>query len=122
MATQVVTLSNPDSALGQGRSLIATAAAMGNADSTANVATLGFDEAALQISGTFGVGGSVTIEGSFDGTNFFALPGTSAITAAGIASITAVASRFLRARVTAGDGTTALVAVFFLRTRSRGMT
>lgn len=70
-------------------------------------------DVAVQASGTFGVGGSVTFEGSILGTVWFPLTlrgGTSAatFTAAG-GGLVQGAIRFIRPRVTAGDGTTALV-------------
>lgn len=124
MGIQAVTTTVPDTNLGSGkdRTLLAVSAAMANADTSAPVPLLGFDEVGVTVTGTFGAGGSVAIEGSFDGTNFFALPNvagtTVAITAAGYAYVLA-ATRFIRARVTAGDGTTALVMSIFLRTKSR---
>lgn len=66
---------------------------------------------AVQVTGTFGTGGSVRIEGSIDGANYAVLtdPQGNAldITAAKIESITEPV-RYIRPRVTAGDVTTAL--------------
>lgn len=69
----------------------------------------------VQVSGTFGVGGNVIIEGSNDGTNFFAL--NNALGTA-LATITAAALNsldqnclFLRPRVSAGDGTTSITVI-----------
>ena len=68
---------------------------------------------AVQATGTFGVGGSVAIEGSNDGTNWAALrdsTGTAiALTALTIIRDVLENTRFIRPRVTAGDGTTNLV-------------
>ena len=65
----------------------------------------------VQVSGTFGVGGSITIEGSMDGTVWAALhdPQGNAITFA-IAGIEFIVENtvLIRPNVTAGDGTTAL--------------
>lgn len=123
MATQPVVLSVPDTHMGAGRTVVATVSPtpLANGDNTASVSVLGFDEAVVAISGTFGAGGSVTVEGSIDGTTWYAVPSAVGlpITAAGVAALPNLFSRFLRARVTAGDGTTALTAVFLLRTRSR---
>ena len=76
----------------------------------------------FQVTGTFGAGGSVAVEGSNDGgTNYAALRDPSsttiAITAAGIKAVLEF-TQLIRPRVTAGDGTTALtVTAVFRRTR-----
>jgi len=66
----------------------------------------------VQVSGTFGAGGNCIIEGSNDGTTWATLMNSlgtalATITAAVIHDI-AQNTRFLRPRVSAGDGTTAL--------------
>ena len=65
----------------------------------------------VQVSGTFGAGGSVTIQGSIDGTTYADLhdPQGNALTftAAGI-EVIAENTILIRPNVTAGDGTTAL--------------
>lgn len=65
----------------------------------------------VQITGTFGAGGTVVLEGSNDGTNYVTLtdPQGNALskTAAGIEAIQEI-TRYIRPRVTAGDGTTDL--------------
>jgi len=66
----------------------------------------------VQVTGTFGVGGSVQLDRSNDGTNFV-LAGTP-ITAAGIQDITSYA-HYHRLRVTAGDGTTNLTGTIILK-------
>lgn len=76
-----------------------------------------YADRSVTVTGTFGAGGSVRIEGSLDGTNYFPLtdPQGNAldITSAKIEAITE-AVRYLRPRVTAGDGTTSLtVHIFF---------
>ena len=72
----------------------------------------------IQISGTFGVGGSITIQGSNDGSNWVALtdPQGNAITktAAAIEQVSEV-TRYIRPSVTAGDGTTALTVTMLAR-------
>ena len=73
----------------------------------------------FQVSGTFGVGGNLLIEGSNDGTNWNTLSdGTGAalgtVTAAALKQITE-APRFARPRVSAGDGTTNLTVVLMAR-------
>lgn len=72
----------------------------------------------VQVTGTWGAGGSISVEGSNDGSNWATLnnaQGTAAtLTANGIKQIVEV-PRYARVRVTAGDGTTNLVASFVLR-------
>lgn len=72
----------------------------------------------IQFQGTFGTGGTIQIEGSNDGTNYIVLtdPQGNAITktAAAIEAITEL-PRYIRPRVTAGDGTTNLVASLFMK-------
>lgn len=70
-----------------------------------------FADRSLQITGTFGSGGTIVWEGSNDGTNYVTLtdPQGNAIskTAAAIEAVTEV-TQWARPRVTAGDGTTDL--------------
>ena len=76
----------------------------------------------VQVAGTFGTGGSVTIEGSNDGTNFVVLtdPQGNAltVTAARIEQILEL-PRYVRPRVTAGDGTTSLTVTICMRRVTR---
>lgn len=85
-----------------------------NGDQTSNIPGPGWADRSLQITGTFGTGGQVTIEGSNDGINFFTLNDPFGVplvvTAASIKQITEV-TLFARARVTAGDGTTAITII-----------
>lgn len=76
----------------------------------------------FQVSGTFGVAGSVQIEGSDDGVNFIKLT-PAALVAAGFFAPLAVNERpkFLRCNVTAGDGTTALTVTGFLKKMRPGV-
>lgn len=123
MATAAITTTAPDTHLGYGRTLLNVSASMANGDNTASIPMMGFDAVSVQITGTFGAGGSVAVEGSHDGTNFFALPGISggtlAIIASSIVIIPYPTARFIRAHVTAGDGTTALIASILLATVGR---
>lgn len=63
----------------------------------------------VQAVGTFGAGGSIALEGSNDGTNYSALKdvanATVAMTDTSIIRVEGV-PRFVRPKVTAGDGTT----------------
>lgn len=70
-----------------------------------------YQDRTIQVGGTFGAGGSVTIKGTNDGTNWIALtdPLGNALTftAAGMKQITELPYQ-IRPEVTAGDGTTAI--------------
>lgn len=72
---------------------------------------VGAGDRVIQVTGTFGVGGTIIVEGSLDGTNWFQLrdPSSTAIsfTAAGLKAILE-APPYVRPRVTAGDGTTSI--------------
>lgn len=78
-----------------------------------------FADRCVQVTGTFGAGGSVTIQGSNDdGTTWSTLKdafGTAlTFTSAGIAQITEL-PQYIRPSVTAGDGTTAINVRIFMR-------
>lgn len=83
----------------------------------------GSGDRTVQVTGTFGVGGTVIVEGSLDGTNWFGLkdPGGTAIslTAAGLRAVLENCS-FIRPRVTAGDGTTSITAILLIRRNANG--
>jgi hypothetical protein len=68
-------------------------------------------ESFVAVTGTFGTGGSLTIQGSNDGTNWVAMSlqpsGAATFTAAGGGDL-AGTPRFVRPIVTAGDGATNL--------------
>jgi len=65
----------------------------------------------VQVTGTFGSGGTVVFEGYNDGVNYYTLTnplGTAiSVTAAGISQVME-ATAWMRPRITAGDGTTSL--------------
>lgn len=69
---------------------------------------------AMQVTGTFGSGGTVIIEGSMDGTNYYTLnnlQGTAiSITGAKIQAIQEVV-KYIRPKVSTGDGTTSITAI-----------
>ncbi len=80
-------------------------------DSGSPIEVVDFPDRTVTVTGTFGAAGSVTLQGSNDGTNWFALTDGqgNAITktAAGMELIVE-APRYIRPLVTAGDGTTNL--------------
>lgn len=77
-----------------------------------------FADKSVQVHGTFGVGGSITFEGSNDGTNWFPLTdlqGNAITKTAAALEHISEATVFVRPHVTAGDGTTSLTAILFVR-------
>jgi hypothetical protein len=92
-----------------------------NADG-APIAYAGAGGRTVQVNGTLGAGGTLIVEGSNDGTNWYQLSdlGGTAIsfTAAGLKGIREE-PLYVRPRVTAGDGTTSLTAVLAVRRNYR---
>jgi len=78
----------------------------------------GSADRSIQITGTFGAGGTLLFEGSNDGTTYATLTDPQgnalSITAAKIETVMELC-RFVRPRISAGDGTTSLVCTMFLR-------
>ncbi len=105
MATTVHT---SDAGSGQADGVVHTWAAIPNGNQ-GDAAGGPYITASFVVTGTFGAGGSIRLEGSQDGTNWFALSPV-ALTAAGIFAALGAAEhpKFIRPNVTAGDGTTAL--------------
>lgn len=89
-----------------------------NGDDGSPVQFGAFTDRSIQFVGTFGTGGTIVLEGSNDGVNYVALtdPQGNSIskTSASIEAISE-ATRYVRPRVTAGDGTTNLAAHLFMR-------
>lgn len=122
MATIALTRAYPaDDSFHQGavRVFSATPLTFAGSDQTAAIGPefANYRDRNVQVFGTFGAGGSIRIEGSHDGTNYAVLAdaqGTALdITTAKIEEIT-VPTLYMRARVTAGDGTTSLSVYFGL--------
>lgn len=93
-------------------------AACANGDSGDPVSLIQFSDRSVQVSGTLGAGGTMVIEGSNDGTTYYTLNDTFgnplSITALGLKGIAEIVA-YIRPRVTAGDGTTSLVATLICR-------
>lgn len=89
-----------------------------NGDDGAPAQWVDFADRCVQVTGTFGTGGSLTMEGSNDGTNFSSLadPQGNALTftSSKLEQVLEL-PRYVRPRVTAGDGTTSLVATLCMR-------
>lgn len=105
---------------GQRNAALVTWSGLLNGDDGAPFENADFVDRTAEVFGTFGVGGSVTLEGT-NVASYVALtdPQGNAITktAVGI-EIVEEAPRFTRPRVTAGDGTTNLTVTLWCR-RSR---
>lgn len=90
-----------------------------NGDDGSPVELADYADRSFQIQGTPGAGFSLTIEGSNDGTNYVALtdPQGNALTFSAVSKIEQVEEicRYMRPRVTAGDGTTSVVVTMFGR-------
>lgn len=106
---------------GQSNAILVTWAGLLNGDTGSPVEGVDFADRTAQISGTFGAGGSITMQGSNDNTNYDPLtdPQGNAITktAAGL-EVIVENPRYARPNVTAGDGTTSLTVTIWAR-RSR---
>lgn len=116
MPVQAVTTTQPQTIYGHSHQFVW--AAMANGDSGAPVSVPNEADRSIQFTGTFGAGGTVLMEGSNDGVTYFTLtdPSNTAIsaTAAALKQITEE-TLWLRPRVTAGDGTTAIIATLITR-------
>lgn len=98
--------------------VILTWGPMLNGDTGEPCAYPSHSDKSLQVTGTFGTGGSVAVQGSNDGVTFPALndfTGTViAMTAAGIKGV-GENTLYVRPAVTAGDGTTSLTVTMLLK-------
>lgn len=78
----------------------------------------GSADRSVQVTGTFGTGGTIRIEGSNDGSNYYPLTDPQGnnldFTSAKIEAVSEI-TRYIRPRVTAGDGTTSLTVTMLLR-------
>jgi hypothetical protein len=96
---------------GQANTILVSWTPMLNGDTGQPASISQYSDRTVHVTGTFSVGGTAVLEGSNDGTNWSTLTdltGTAiSKTAAGV-SIVAENPRFIRAHVTAGDGSTSL--------------
>lgn len=110
MAETALTSNTRDQAFGE-RSSMAIWTAIPNGNTGAPILMSTFSDRSVQVSGTFGAGGTVLLEGSNDGTTYATLtdPAGAAIsfTAAGLKQVLHI-TKYMRPRVSAGDGTTAI--------------
>lgn len=118
MATKPVTVSYAPNGAANGALVSWSALTFSGTDDGAPYEGVDFSDRTVQFDGTFGTGGSITLEGSNDGTNWFPLtdPQGNAITktAAGL-EVIEENPRYVRPRVTAGDGSTSLNCKLWVR-------
>jgi hypothetical protein len=101
-----------------GKSKLVTWTGLLNTDDGAPADWVDYSDRCFQVTGTFGAGGSVTIQGSNDGTNWAALadPQGNALTFTSQRIEQALElPRFVRPLVTAGDGTTSLTVTLCMK-------
>lgn len=122
MATVKVVLTelpNP----GEGKAYTASWPAMQNGDVGETLALHEYADRSVQVEGTIGAAGSVSIEGSNDKTNFDVIndPSSTPLTFTALGKIKAVLEAVYQARphVTAGDGATSITVTMFLRKTAR---
>lgn len=117
----MATITPTITALQDRNTVLATWANMANGDVGAPVAYPRHADKSVQVTGTFGAGGSVAVQGSNDGANYAALNDNGgtviAITAAAVKGV-GENTRSVRPAVTAGDGTTSLTVNMLLRSTS----
>jgi hypothetical protein len=113
MATKSVTMARVPG-VGDNRSWVAYwtgATALANGDDGTAIELSGSADRSVQVFGTFGTGGNLKIEGSMDGSTWATLndPASNALDIA-TAKIETVLelTRYIRPRVSAGDGSTSL--------------
>ena len=116
MATITPTITDP---FGDGsvRKIVWSSLTTSNADGAA-ADWIQWADRCIQFTGTFGAGGTIKLQGSNDGTNWFDLnnaQGTAiSVTAAALKQVVEL-SQYVRPYVSAGDGTTNLTATLVLR-------
>jgi hypothetical protein len=118
MATRAAVISNPTQYQFDDGTQVITWTGLLNGDDGAPVELPSHNDRSIQVVGTFGVGGTAVLEGSNNGTDWAGLstPASVAIsiTAPGIRAVLEL-PRYIRPRVTAGDGTTSLAAILLVR-------
>ncbi len=101
-----------------GKAKLVTWTGLLNGDEGAAADWVEYSDRCFQVTGTFGAGGSVTIQGSNDGTNWASLadPQGNALTFTSQKIEQALElPRYVRPTVTAGDGTTSLVVTLVMK-------
>ena len=101
-----------------GKSKLVTWTGLLNTDDGAPADWVDSSDRCLQVTGTFGAGGSVTIQGSNDGTNWAPLAdpqGNALVFTSQRIEQALELPRYVRPLVTAGDGTTSLTVTLCMK-------
>jgi len=103
---------------GNTRTFIATWTPLANGDDGSMVQFSQYTDKSVQVSGTFGAGGALRLEGSNNGVDWAVLTDPQGndltITTPKIEMVTE-ATLYVRPRVTAGDGTTSLTVTLLMK-------
>jgi len=100
---------------------VITWAGLLNGDDGAPVEIVGYADRSIQFSGTFGAGGTIQVEGSNNGTAWHILTnpqGDDIQETSGALQAIMELPRFIRPRVSGGDGTTNLQAILLAKLAS----
>lgn len=117
MAERAVVITSPGE-----NSKLAVWTGLLNGDTGQIISYPDYGDCTVTFEGTFGAGGSITLQGSNDGTNWYPVtdPQANAITKTSAAMEVAVDTPvYFRPNVTAGDGTTSLQCRMLMRRGSR---
>jgi polygalacturonase len=101
-----------------GKSKLVTWTGLLNGDDGALADWVDYSDRCFQVAGTFGAGGSVTIQGSNDGTNWASLAdpqGNALVFTSQRIEQALELPRYVRPLVTAGDGTTSLTVTLCMK-------
>jgi hypothetical protein len=101
-----------------GKSKLVTWTGLLNTDDGAPADWVDYSDRCFQVTGTFGAGGSVTIQGSNDGTNWASLAdpqGNALVFTSQRIEQALELPRYVRPLVTAGDGTTSLTVTLCMK-------
>lgn len=111
MPTTAVSVSNPWAGSFGTNASVATWTGVINGNDGAPAGAAGYSDKTVQVSGTFGAGGTIIVEGTVNGTTWFQLTDPTgtviSFTSTGGKAITEAVG-FVRVRVTGGDGSTAI--------------
>ena len=118
MATRTPTILQPDADRLPGNWAVISWSGLLNTDDGAPVDMVAYADRSVQVTGTFGTGGNCRIEGSIDGATYATLTDPQGnvldFATAKIEAVTELV-RFIRPRITGGDGATNLVCSLLVR-------
>lgn len=114
----MATINNTSIPTANSRTMVSRWALLANGDDGLPASFSQYADKSVQVTGTFGLAGTLRFEGSNDGVTYAPLtdPQGNALdfTSAKIKAVTE-ATAFFRPRVTGGDGTTSLTITLFVR-------